>query len=207
MSRTSMLVCALAVAFSTPAFADDAAPAADPTAALRAALVQQRTTNLARFHKYRKAGIYPHNTYQAGMVNVWKDNDGHLCAVATLIEKAGRDDLVEATAKESNFVRIADLTSGPVMDWVLTSGLTQEEIVMIQQPTEEQVEAEEWERKMEKRKLARAQRREDNRLESNYVTVEQTLKTPRVADAGLDVAVARLAKRPDLAAALLASGK
>ena len=141
------------------------------------------------------------------MLNVWKDNDGHLCAVATLLEKAGRDDLVEATAKESNFVRIADLTGGPVMDWVLTSGLTQEEIVMIQQPTQADIEADEWERKMELRKLARAQRREDNRLEANYVTVEHTLKTARVAEAGLEVAVARLAKRPDLAAALLASAK
>ncbi len=205
MSRTSLLVAALAIAFSTTAFAEDAT-APDP-AALRAALVKQRATNLARFHKYRKAGVYPHNTYQPNAVNVWKDNDGHLCAIATLIEDEGHDDLVQSVAQSSNFVRIADLSNGPVLDWVLTSGLTQEEAVMIQQPSPEEVEAEEWERKMEQRKLARAQRRADNRLEEAYVTVEQTLKTKRIAEAGLDVAVARLAKRPDLAAALLASVK
>jgi hypothetical protein len=205
MSRHVMIVSALALAFSTTAFAD-AAPAPDP-AALRAALVKQRATNLARFHNYRKAGVYPHNTYQPTAVNVWKDNDGHLCAIATLIEDEGHDDLVQTVAVESNFVRIAELTSGPVLDWVLTSGLTQEEAVMIQQPSPEEVEAQEWEYKMQQRKLARAQRRADNKLEESYITVEQTLKTKRIAEAGLDVAVARLEKRPDLAAALLASVK
>ena len=57
----------------------------------------------------------------------------------------------------------------------------------------------------EKRELARGKlAREDRRLNRNYITVERTLEEPRIADAGLDVAVARLAARPDLAAAVIA---
>jgi hypothetical protein len=111
---------------------------------------------------------------------------------------SGHDDLVDATANDRNFVKLADVTTGPLVDWILTSGLTQEEAVMIQQPTEEEVEAEEQDR-------LRAIRREDRRLAKNYIAVERALKEPRIADAGLDVAVARLVARPELAAQLLAA--
>lgn len=204
MSHSTALVFALVASVSSVALADDTKPAIDQVA-LRQALAQQRAINLARFHQYRKKGIYPHNTYQPGMLNVWKDNAGHLCAVATLIHDAGLDEVVEATANDANFVRIADLTKGPVVDWILTSGLTQEEAVIIQQPTEEDVAAMDAQYRREKRKLAREQKREDERLAEGYVTIERALKQSRIADAGLDLAVARLAQRPDLAAQVLAS--
>ena len=139
------------------------------------------------------------------MLNVWKDPDGHLCAIATLVHDSGKDDLVDATANDKNFVKLADLTSGPLVDWVLTSGLTQEEAVMIQAPTEADVEEMEAAQRREARALKRKLDHEDKRLNRNYIAVERALEEPRIADAGLDVAVARLAARPDLAAALLAS--
>jgi hypothetical protein len=181
--------------------ADDS-PQPDHTA-LRAALAKQRQENLKRFHEYRVKGIYPHNLYEPGAMNVWKDPQDHLCAIATLVDEAGLKDLVEKTAKDQNFVKIAELEQGPLVDWILTSGLTQEEAVMIQQPTEADVEEMEAQERREKRKLARKLKREDERLATNYIAVERALKQPRIADAGLDVAVARLAAHPELAKKLL----
>lgn len=192
------------LASAGPALAEDSPTGPDITA-LRAALVKQRATNLKRFEDYREKRVYPHNLYAADMRNVWKDPDGHLCAIATLVHDSGNDDLVDAIANDENFVKLANVTSGPIVDWILTSGLTQEEAVMIQQPTEADVEAMEAQERAEARALKRKLAREDKRLNRNYVAVERALVEPRIADAGLDVAVARLAARPDLAAKLLAS--
>lgn len=203
-SFASILV-ALALAPSPASAAPDKS---DPKAAdadrakLREELVAQRKLNLERFHAYRVARVYPHNLYEEGMKNVWKDPDGHLCAVATMIDKSGQHDLVEQTAQDENFVRIADLSSGPVVDWLLVSGLTQEEAVMIQQPSAADVEQMEAEQRREQRRLARKLRREDNRLEANYIATELALKQRVMENASLDLAVARIAARPDLVSVL-----
>lgn len=103
-------------------------------AALRAKLVANRAANLARFRAYQKAGVFPSNTYGDTARNVWLDADGHLCAAATIIKASGKADLVARTAEQNNFIRLADVTQGPLLDWILTSGLTQAEIVAIQEP-------------------------------------------------------------------------
>ncbi len=140
------------------------------------------------------------------MKNVWKDPDGHLCAIATLVNEDGLGDLVAQTATNDNFVKIAEQSAGPLIDWVLMSGLTQEEVVMIQAPTQADMEEYEAQQRREARKLARKLAREDDRLAGNYRSVERALEEERIAEAGLDVAVARLAEHPELAARVLALG-
>jgi len=202
MHRASFIAIAILVATSTQALAG---PEIDRDA-LRKELAAQRDLNLKRFHAYRKAGVYPHNSYEEGFVNVWRDDDEHLCAVANLLEKQGLEDLVNTTASKENFVRIADINSGPLLDWVLTSGFTQEEVAMIQWPTWAQDDPVGYARAMrEQRQKERARKREDERLAAGYKETEKTLKSGRVHDAGLDVAVARLAARPDLVEKLHAS--
>jgi hypothetical protein len=196
MHRIALVALAVLVGLSTSAYSDS--PPVDRDV-LRKELAAQRTLNLKRFAEYRRARVYPHNSYENGKLNVWRDADEHLCAVANLMAKQGLDTLVTQTATEHNFVRIADVTSGPLIDWVLTSGLTQEEIVMIQWPTMAEDLAEE---RRQARVAARARRREDDRLEAGYLATERALKQGVVRDAGLDLAVARLATRPDLVAAL-----
>jgi hypothetical protein len=169
---------------------------------IRSELLAQRKANIKRFHSYRMARVYPHNYYGEGMKNVWTDQDGHLCAVATMMDRDGQHDLVETVGIRDNFVRTADLTGGPVVDWIMTSGLTQEEIVMIQQPTADDVWEMDREYRAEQRKKARTLRHEDDRLEGNYLVVEQTLRRRVISDAALDLAVARIQKRPELVAAL-----
>jgi hypothetical protein len=103
-------------------------------AQVRAALAARRTHNLAAFHAYRTGGVYPHNYERNGPMNVWLDRDGHLCAAATMIDKDGQHELVMETGKTDNHVRLADVTDGPLLDWMLTSGFTIAEIDRIQAP-------------------------------------------------------------------------
>jgi len=97
------------------------------------ALATRRAQNLARFHAYRTRGVYPHLEVP-GTKNVWRDHDGHLCAAATLIDQGGHHELVQTTASQQNNVRLGEVTSGPLLDWILASGLTQVEVATIQEP-------------------------------------------------------------------------
>jgi len=102
--------------------------------AVRAKLAANRAANLARFRAYQRGGVFPSNTYTDSKLNVWQDENGHFCAAATIIRMSGQTALVDKVAEQTNFIRLADVTQGPLMDWILTSGLTQDEIAAIQEP-------------------------------------------------------------------------
>lgn len=117
--------------FSEP---PDAPPHVLDRASVRSALAKARAQNLDRFRAYQKRGVFPSNTFGDDKLNVWRDADGHLCAAATIIDASGLHDLVSRVADQSNFIRLADVTQGPLMDWILTSGFTQAEVAAIQEP-------------------------------------------------------------------------
>jgi hypothetical protein len=105
--------------------------------ALRAAwkdkLVAARQTQIERVRAYRKAARFPHNTMvQNARVPVFVDKDGRLCAVAHLMTQDGLGNEVRAISQANNFVRVMEVQSGPLVDWVLRSGLLQEEAALIQ---------------------------------------------------------------------------
>ena len=203
----------LAVALAAPvATADFAAPPSagkpaytidDPVpvqavtrAQVRTALAARRKRNLAAFHAYRTKGIYPHNYTRTGPLNVWRDRDGHLCAAATIINADGQTDLVNEVAQVENNVRLLDVTDGPLMDWILQSGFTLEEIDRIQAPAprpEPRVvqEPKDW-------RIA-----VDAKLRVEYEATEAWLR--RHDKAGLDAATDRLMEHPELAAQLVAT--
>ena len=154
MSRF-MLACSLVAALTTSAMARSVAaptqfarpPAADvyepamtaparvlDRATLRAMLIANRATNVASFRAYVKRGVFPSNTYRNGKLNVWIDQAGNKCAAATMIDDWGLGELVTRVAEQNNFIRLKDVRQGPLMNWILMSGLTQEEIVAIQEP-------------------------------------------------------------------------
>lgn len=171
-------------------------------AAVRAKLAQQRTANLARFRAYQAKRAYPSNTFTDAKLNVWLDREGRLCAAATIIQLSGRDDLVAHVAATDNFVRLADVTDGALMDWMLTSGFTQDEIAAIQEPfmpvADEPAVEPQPEPVLVNRRLRRA---EDRRLAATYRRVERQLV--KNAAKSLDRAVDRLMAHPDLARQLL----
>lgn len=99
----------------------------EPTAQLAA----RRAQIIGWLHDYREAGSYPVD--DAGMpLSAFTDSRGVRCPMAEMIHKSGRDDLVAAVTAEANTVRLADVHSGPLYDWMLASGLTQDEIALVQ---------------------------------------------------------------------------
>ena len=148
MTRTLVLVLLLVV---DPAFAVDpdatatAAPSvhSDPspedTADVRrmawtAYLRAERAQRLSSLRRYAARGRFPEKLDQPGFHHQFLDSRGTPCAVAFLIGHDGHWPLVRETAQADNDVVIAELRSGPLVDWVLTSGLTMEEVAVIQVP-------------------------------------------------------------------------
>ncbi len=157
---------------------------------VRAKLAEMRTANLARFRAYQQGGVFPSNTFDQRKLNVWMDADGHLCAAATIINASGQTDLVQQVAEQTNFIRLADVKQGPLMDWILTSGLTQAEIAAIQEPfmpvTRRQPEIDPKLRAAETARLIRKYKAVDAMIVKNQKR-------------SLELAVDRLMKRQDLA--------
>jgi hypothetical protein len=130
------LVLAAACSRAAPAPPDPFAPthAAIGRGSIRARLAAHRDQQVQRLEAYASAGQFPHNYTTAPSLHTFRDDAGRLCAVANLLHQDGRDDLVDATAHDRNDLAIADVHDGPMLDWVLASGLTQEELVRIQLP-------------------------------------------------------------------------
>ena len=114
--------------------AEAAAATTDPTEAWRALLAARRATNIARLRAYADAGVFPRNVQQPGMLSLFLDEEGRPCAMAHLIQASGHDDLVRRTAEQDNHVQLGAVADGPLLAWILTSGLTQEEAALVQEP-------------------------------------------------------------------------
>ena len=96
-------------------------------------LAAHRKLQIERLHAYAEAGVFPRNPSRSPEpVHMFRDADGRLCAVANLIHLDGLDAEVDRMAKEHNDIVVADEPSGALHDWVLTSGLTHEEVRRIQ---------------------------------------------------------------------------
>jgi hypothetical protein len=164
---------------------------------LRAKLAANRAANLARFRAYQKAGVFPSNTYTDSKLNVWHDAAGHFCAAATIIRMSGQTALVDKVADVDNFIRLADVKQGPLMDWILTSGLTQDEIAAIQEPMMPVSERPVVDPEIPVPVSAKMRATEDARLKAKYKQVEAQLV--KNEQASLDLAVDRLMAHSRLA--------
>lgn len=151
---------------------------------VRAELASARRRHLGMLRRYANAMAFPVNTYEPGMLNVFVDDDGHICAAANLIARDGQRDLVQRTAAQDNYLRLAEVVGGPLMDWMLSSGFTQEEIARIQEPyafiDEEQP----------RRDVQRDLEAEKQRVRMVLLQVARELE--RSTDASLELAVDRL---------------
>lgn len=154
---------------------------------LRQQLAEARSQNLARLQAYAETGAFPKNQTQPGLLNVFRDVDGHLCAVANLINLDGHTDLIDTTATEDNFIVLANVTSGPLLGWILESGFTQEEIGMIQVPY--MGEFEETLPVVAEPQLAELRNEEVARVRSNLIEVHRNISANTLA--ALDLAVQR----------------
>jgi len=99
------------------------------TAAQRAA----RDANLDRLHRYREAGVFPHNHGVAVRAPFFVDAHGTRCAMAHLIEQAGSGQLVAAVAAARNHAYVPELAGDPELAaWLDRNGLSLDEAARIQ---------------------------------------------------------------------------
>lgn len=96
-------------------------------------LTRQRCLTMDHLDDYRERGQFPENEYVADRaVPVFFDRTQTACAVGYLMCRSGFREQAEDIAERSRFVYVDEVTDGPLVDWVLTSGLTQEEAALIQ---------------------------------------------------------------------------
>jgi len=162
------------------------------------ALAKARAHNLAAFRDYQAKGVFPSNTFSDDKLNVWRDANGHLCAAATIIDQSGQHELVARVADQNNFIRLGTVEQGPLMDWILSSGFTQDEVAAIQEPFMPVGNDQEPRRPVID---ARKRTNEDARLRARYTAV--TRQIVKDEKRSLDLATERLMAHPQLAWALI----
>lgn len=104
------------------------------TDALSAAQRERRNTALNWLREYRERGEFPHNhTHADGRVPVFVDEHGTPCAVAYLLQRSGRGDLVKEIAGADNNVYAWELAADArFSEWLDETGLTLGEAARIQ---------------------------------------------------------------------------
>jgi hypothetical protein len=134
-------------------------------------LEHKRQIQISRLRAYATRGVFPANTDFVGQrVPYFVDNFGTACAVGHLMLEDGKREVVEDVRRNNNHVRIRDIKNGPVLDWIINSGLTQEECARIQPAYEFENNAE-------------------YRLQRHFITVQIELE--RDTFKSLDEAIAR----------------
>ncbi len=91
-----------------------------------------RAEMIAALERYEQAGVFPIDPKTAYPVSEFRDERGVRCPMAELIYQSGHGDLVDAVVRTNNKLRLADVHSGALYDWMLDSGLTVQEVAMVQ---------------------------------------------------------------------------
>lgn len=190
-------VAAIATPDNAPAPAERPAPPGPPAPTpqqvaelrgeVRKALGIARKRQIERLRAYRTAGRFPrgkslwaeqigHRTLREPL---FVDESGTPCAVGYLMQRAGWTTEVAAIAAATPGVHVEEVTSGPIVDWVLRSGLTQDEATLIQPDYTVMV--------AKARRQAAAERK---RLVRHFLAVEKQLISN--TEVSLDIATVRL---------------
>lgn len=93
-----------------------------------------RTKLISWLRDYRNAGRFPENDrFTDRAMPFFRDSRGTLCAMAYLVDRSGRKDIVDQIAKTHNNAFIRELTDGrALVAWLDTSGLSVDEAARIQ---------------------------------------------------------------------------
>jgi hypothetical protein len=92
-----------------------------------------RATLVSWLRDYRNADLFPKNDRFAKPTPFFRDKDGVLCAMAYLIDRSGRSDIVNKVAATRNNAYIAELVDDPkLVAWLDEWGLSAQEAARIQ---------------------------------------------------------------------------
>jgi hypothetical protein len=100
-------------------------------ASSRDELAHRRTQQIQRLHDYRIAAVFPTDN-SGNLISVFRDQRGRPCPMAALIEQSGDRALVDRVVVQNNGLRLVNVHDGPLMDWMVSSGLTQQEVELVQ---------------------------------------------------------------------------
>jgi antitoxin component YwqK of YwqJK toxin-antitoxin module len=81
---------------------------------------------------YRLKGNFPINYFRNERIPVFIDPNGTHCAVGYLLQQTGKEDLVLRIAAADNYIWVKDIKDRELLQWQLQSGLTLEELKLIQ---------------------------------------------------------------------------
>ena len=105
----------------------------DARATLRHRLAERRSVQLGRLQAYARAGSFPLNRHYASEARpIFVDAEGTHCAVGHLMAMDGGEIEVNAIARANPNVLVMEVQDGPLVNWLLTSGLLQEEAALVQ---------------------------------------------------------------------------
>jgi len=100
---------------------------------LREAQLARRAQLIAWLRDYRDGATFPVNDRFATPTPFFRDKDGVLCAMAYLIDRSGRSDIVNKVAATRNNAYIRELADDPALiAWLDSSGLSVAEAARIQ---------------------------------------------------------------------------
>ena len=102
--------------------------------ALRPGQRAARATLAGWLREYRDSGVFPFNAgFAAQAVPIFRDHRGVLCAMAFLIARSGRQDMVDRIAQTRNLALIAELgQDAGLASWLDSAGLSLAEAGRIQ---------------------------------------------------------------------------
>ena len=96
-------------------------------------LAKNRQQQIKRLRDYMNRGTFPLNEGESPKaVPIFVDRHDTHCAVGHLMHLDGKDAEISQIVRENNLVRIRDVHGGNMVQWIRTSGFTQEEAAMIQ---------------------------------------------------------------------------
>src|ERR1051326_986852 len=95
-------------------------------------LREERTRNLDEFHAYIMAGNFPMNYDHEERRPCFIDRDGGVCAVGNLLVRSGEKKLAYYLAQHNLYDYVKDMNVEELAEWQKTSGLTVEELSLIQ---------------------------------------------------------------------------
>ena len=91
-----------------------------------------RLNNLDVLHRYNGAGLFPVNSLHTNRQPYFIDHNNTYCAAGYLMKESGADELARAISKTQNYSYLKDIQHPKLMDWVVRSGLTLDELALIQ---------------------------------------------------------------------------
>jgi hypothetical protein len=99
---------------------------------LPAALKENRLKNLDVLHEYLTAGVFPVNSRHMNRQPYFIDDNNTYCAVGYLMKESGADEVAKDIQRTQNYSYLADISHEKLMSWVQQSGLTFDELALIQ---------------------------------------------------------------------------